>query len=142
MVIKMDEIQALKEMYKIVAMGIIGIDEAEGKISDKTFEKTLCDARKKYQVNKVDASKLLDEYGEKPEEINVITKMFNEIYTNLELLNKDDKKIAKMLIEGTNKGILKVEEILNLNLEGKVNDLAKELLELLEFQISAWKHYL
>ena len=47
-----------------------------------------------------------------------------------------------MLTEGTNKGIIKVEEILNNNIDSKVGKLAEELLELLEFQIKSWKSYL
>ncbi len=47
-----------------------------------------------------------------------------------------------MLTEGTNKGIIKVEEILNSETDKKVTELAEELLELLEFQIKSWKSYL
>ena len=75
-------------------------------------------------------------------EINIIIKTFNEIYTGIELIKCDDAKIAKMLTEGTNKGIIKVEEILNNNIDYKVEKLAEELLELLEFQIKSWKSYL
>ena len=47
-----------------------------------------------------------------------------------------------MLTEGTNKGIIKVEEILNSNVNEKVKTEAEELLDLLEFQIKSWKSYL
>ena len=131
----MDDITVLNELYKIVAMGIIGIE-------DKTLAKTMSDAKKKYMVNKIDITKMLNELGEKPTEINIIIKTFNEIYTGIELIKCDDAKIAKMLTEGTNKGIIKVEEILNNNIDYKVEKLAEELLELLEFQIKSWKSYL
>lgn len=85
---------------------------------------------------------MLKELGEEPTEINIIIKMFNEIYTGIELIKCDDAKIAKMLTEGTNKGIIKVEEILNSETDKKVTELAEELLELLEFQIKSWKSYL
>lgn len=138
----MDDITALNELYKIVAMGIIGIDEVKGHIEDKALAKTMVDAKKKYQVNKMDITNMLNELGEKPTEINIIIKAFNEIYTGIELIKCDDAKIAKMLTEGTNKGIIKVEEILNNNIDSKVEKLAEELLELLEFQIKSWKSYL
>ena len=51
-------------------------------------------------------------------------------------------KIIEMLIEGTNKGILKLEEILNEDLENDVIDIARNILKLLEFQIKKWKEYL
>lgn len=138
----MDDIKALYEMYKIVTMGIIGIDEVKGHIEDKTLTKTMSDARKKYMVNKMDITNMLKDINEEPEEINIIIKMFNEIYTGIELIKCDDAKIAKMLTEGTNKGIIKVEEILNSNVNEKVKTEAEELLDLLEFQIKSWKLYL
>lgn len=135
----MDDIKALNEMYKIVTMGIIGIDEVKGHIEDKTLTKKMSDARKKYMVNKMDITNMLKDINEEPEEINIIIKMFNEIYTGIELIKCDDAKIAKMLTEGTNKGIIKVEEILNSNVNEKVKTEAEELLDLLEFQIKSWK---
>ena len=138
----MYDVEALNELYKIVTMGIIGIDEVKGHIEDKALAKTMSDAKKKYMVNKMDITNMLKELGEEPTEINIIIKMFNEIYTGIELIKCDDAKIAKMLIEGTNKGIIKVEEILNSDMDKKVTELAEELLELLEFQIKSWKPYL
>lgn len=138
----MDDVKALNELYKIVAMGIIGIDEVKGNIDDKTLAKTMSDAKKKYMVNKMDITNMLKELGEKPAKVSVIVKTFSELYTGIELIKCDDAKIAKMLIEGTNKGIIKVEEILNSDMDKKVTKLAEELLELLEFQIKSWKPYL
>ena len=138
----MNDIKALNEMYKIVTMGIIGLDEVKGHIEDKILAKTISDATKKYMVNQMDITNMLKDLKKQPEEINVIIKMFNELYTGIELLKCDDAKIAKMLTEGTNKGIIKVEEILNSKVSNKVKTEAEELLELLEFQIKSWKSYL
>ena len=138
----MADVTVLNELYKVVEMGVIGINEVKGHIADASLAKTMIDAKKKYEVFKHDITKLLKELGEDPIEINIIIKMFNELYTGIELIKSDDSKIVKMLIEGTNKGIIKVEEILNLDLEKNITNLAKELLELLEFQINSWKKYL
>ena len=117
----MNDIKALNEMYKIVTMGIIGLDEVKGHIKDKILAKTISDATKKYMVNQMDITNMLKDLKKQPEEINVIIKMFNQLYTGIELIKCDDAKIAKMLTEGTNKGIIKVEEILN----SKVNPFKK-----------------
>lgn len=138
----MDDVKALQELYKVVSMGIIGLDMVNGHINDKVLAKTMLDAKKKYNVNKKDITSALEELNEKPEDISVIVKLFNDVYTKIELINSDDAKIAKMLIEGTNKGIIIVEQVLNSELDKKVLLLAKELLELLEFQIKSWKPYL
>ena len=118
----MNDVEALNELYKVVTMGIIGIDEVKGHIEDKALAKTMSDAKKKYMVNKMDITNILKELGEEPTEINIIIKMFNEIYTGIELIKCDDAKIAEM--------------------DKKVTELAEELLELLEFQIKSWKPYL
>ena len=136
----MNDVEALNELYKVVTMGIIGIDEVKGHIEDKALAKTMSDAKKKYMVNKMDITNILKELGEEPTEINIIIKMFNEIYTGIELIKCDDAKIAKMLIEGTNKGIIKVEEILNSEMDKKVTELAEELLELQNFKLNLGSH--
>lgn len=138
----MSDVDALQELYKVVSMGIIGLDEVKGHISDKVLAKTMIDAKKKYSTNKMDITKMLEKLGEEPQDVNTFVKMFNEIYTGIELVNCNDEKIAKMLIEGTNKGIIIVEQVLNSKLGKDVLKLAKELLELLEFQINNWKPYL
>ncbi len=138
----MDEKNVLSELYKIVAMGIIGIDEVSGHISSKVLAKTMIDAKKKYTVYKTDIAKMINDLGDEAVDINIIIKMFNKIYTKAELITSNDSKIAKMLIEGTNKGIIKIEEILNLDLDKKVEKIAKEILDLLEYQIKSWKSYL
>lgn len=138
----MEDVKALNELYKIVVMGIIGIDEVKGHICDKALAKTMLDAKKKYMTNKIDITNMLRELGEMPENVGIIVKTFSEIFVGIELIKSDDSKIAKMLTEGTNKGIIKVEEILNSDLDKNIKKLAEELLELLEFQIKAWKEYL
>lgn len=50
----MNDVEALNELYKVVTMGIIGIDEVKGHIEDKALAKTMSDAKKKYMVNKMD----------------------------------------------------------------------------------------
>ena len=138
----MNDIKALNYIYILGTMGIIGLDEVKGHIEDKILAKTISDATKKYMVNQMDITNMLKDLKKQPEEINVIIKMFNELYTGIELIKCDDAKIAKMLTEGTNKGIIKVEEILNSKVSNKVKTEAEELLELLEFQIKSWKSYL
>jgi hypothetical protein len=134
----------LQEMYKTVTMGIKGIDEVKNKITDKVLLKTVIDASKKYEAYKLAIVDKLKEYEEKPEEINKIIQVSNEIYTDMLLINTDDAKITKMLMEGTNKGIIKLQEIKNNEKidDEKVKNIVLELLSLFQDQINAWKNYL
>ena len=76
----MEDVKALNELYKIVAMGIIGIDEVKGHICDKTLAKTMLDAKKKYMVNQMDITNMLRELGEAPENVSIIAKTLSLIH--------------------------------------------------------------
>lgn len=134
----------LNEMYKTVSMGIVGIDDVVEKIEDKVLEKSMLDAKKKYQIFKLEIAKVIKKNKKEPAEINPALKVSNEIYTEIKTIKTSDSKIVKMLMEGTNKGIIKLQEIKN---NEKISDenikkILLELLELLEYQINAWKEYL
>lgn len=134
----------LQEIYKTVGMGITGIDDVKEKIKDNVILKEFIDAKKKYQVYKKEIESVLGEYDKKPSEINPVIKVSNNIYTDMKLMNTSDSKIVKMIMEGTNKGIIKLEEIKNNeNIDDKdIKNILLELLDLFNYQITAWKKYL
>ena len=75
----------------------------------------------------------------------MFVKMFNEMYTDIKLIKDDDKKIVKMMIEGMNKGILKLNGFKNNDMDNLNKDEQKILLGLLdelEGQINKMKPYL
>lgn len=131
----------LKTLDKIVTMGVDGIGYVEEKVSNKDLLKTLLEAKKKYLIIKRDILEEMRTYGEESSN-NILVKKINELYTNIELIKGNDSKIVKMLIEGTNKGIIKIEEILNTNPDKEIKNIATNLLNLLEYQINSWKSYL
>jgi len=136
------DVDILNELYEIISMGILGISYTEGKIKNKDLAKSMKQALEKYEVNKEDITKLLSTYGENPKDVSGLTKVMNKMYTDISLINGSDEKIVSMLIEGTNKGIIKLEAILNRDIDSKIRVLAKEELDLLESQIKKWKQYL
>ena len=75
----------------------------------------------------------------------MFVKMFNDMYTDIKLIKDDDKKIVKMMIEGMNKGILKLNGFKNNDMDNLNKDEQKILLGLLdelEGQINKMKPYL
>lgn len=132
-------------MYRIVEMGIIGVDEVVKKVEDSCLEKLMLDQKKDYMVVKKDIRDLLDEYEEDPKKIGGMTRVSNDIYTNIKLMGEeDDKVISKMMLEGTNKGVIEVTAILNdkkYNNE-KISDIAEHLLKVLEYNGRELKKYL
>lgn len=145
MVIFLNNIDILNEMYKVVTMGIVGSDEVKDKILCRELKDIIVAEKKVYQKYKLDISKLLNKESETPKEINMFVKMFNEMYTDIKLIKDDDKKIVKMMIEGMNKGILKLNGFKNNDMDNLNKDEQKILLGLLgelEGQINKMKPYL
>lgn len=141
----MNNIDILNEMYKVVTMGIVGIDEVKDKILCRELKDIINFEKKVYQKYKLEISKLLNKESETPKEINMFVKMFNEMYTDIKLIKDDDKKIVKMMIEGMNKGILKLNGFKNNDMDNLNKDEQKilvELLDELESQINKMKPYL
>lgn len=132
-------------MYKVVTMGIVGIDEVKDKILCRELKDIIVAEKKVYQKYKLDISKLLNKESETPKEINMFVKMFNDMYTDIKLIKDDDKKIVKMMIDGMNKGILKLNGFKNNDMDNLNKDEQKILLGLLdelEGQINKMKPYL
>ena len=132
-------------MYKVVTMGIVGIDEVKDKILCRELKDIIVAEKKVYQKYKLDISKLLNKESETPKEINMFVKMFNDMYTDIKLIKDDDKKIVKMMIEGMNKGILKLNGFKNNDMDNLNKDEQKILLGLLdelEGKINKMKPYL
>ena len=119
-------------MYKVVTMGIVGIDEVKDKILCRELKDIIVAEKKVYQKYKLDISKLLNKESETPKEINMFVKMFNDMYTDIKLIKDDDKKIVKMMIEGMNKGILKLNGFKNNDMDNLNKDEQKILLGLLD----------
>ena len=141
----MNNVDILNEMYKVVTMGIVGIDEVKDKILCRELKDIIVSEKKVYQKYKLEISKLLNKESETPKEINMFVKMFNEMYTDIKLIKDDDKKIVKMMIEGMNKGILKLNGFKNndmVNLNKNERKILLELLDELEGQINKMKPYL
>ncbi len=126
-------------------MGIVGIDEVKDKILCRELKDIIVAEKKVYQKYKLDISKLLNKESETPKEINMFVKMFNDMYTDIKLIKDDDKKIVKMMIDGMNKGILKLNGFKNNDMDNLNKDEQKILLGLLdelEGQINKMKPYL
>ena len=141
----MNNIDILNEMYKVVTMGIVGIDEVKDKVLCRELKGIIVGKKKTYQQYKLKINKLLNKEEETPKEINMFVKLFNEMYTDIKLIKDDDKKITKMMIEGINKGILKLNGFKNNDLDNLNSEEQKLLLDLLatlEDQINNLKPYL
>lgn len=140
-----NDIEFLKCIYKNAQMGLIGIDNILSKIDDLNLKKVLKDEYEEYLKIKDEAETILDSYNEKVENISMMTKLSSAIMVDMSL-SKDNSltKIAKMMLEGTNKGIIELLAKINAynGKEANIMNLAKKFKGILENNINELKKFL
>lgn len=135
----------LNTIYKISEMGIIGIDDVIDKVENANFKEFLMEQREEYDKILRESEKIFDDYGMKEKELGTIAKVNSKVMSEVKLMTNDsDDIIAKMMIEGTNKGVIKINKAIN---ENKVEDeealsLSKKLIEVMEHNLEKLKIYL
>lgn len=139
------DVEFLNYIYQNAKMGIVGIDNIKAKIYDEELKDLIATQRKEYVTICDEATKLLNELGVGEKDISAMAKVMTYFMANLELLKDDSaSNIAKLMIEGSNKGIVEITKKLNgyNNSNKKVEKLAKKLLVTEQHNIDELKIYL
>ena len=137
-------IKFLNLIYQNAQMGIIGIDTVIKKIENEKIAKLVQEQRKEYEQFLDDAKKILLKYGAKEEEISKLKNLSSKAMANVMTMGKSDKEIAKLMMEGNQKGVLEITAELN-EYEGsdeEILDLAHKLLATEEHNREEFKEYL
>ncbi len=140
-----EEVEFLNYIYKNAEMGVIGINDVITKASNEKFEKLLNTEKKEYQNICKEAEDILKKYGKNTEEIGLMAKMSSKMMSEMEMMkDNSDQTIAKMMMEGTNKGIIEITEKINAydNNDVEITVLAQKLKATLEKNIEDLKKYL
>ena len=109
-----NNIEFMQYMYKNSEMGVIGIDDVIDKVDDESFKKVLSNQRKEYEKFMIKASLYLDKYEAEEKHNNMMAKIGTKMMS--EMVNLKDHKtnvVAKMMMDGTNKGITELIEKIN-----------------------------
>ena len=125
-------------------MGLIGIDAVIKKVESEKIAKLIKEQRKEYVQFLDDAKKILLKYGAKEEEISKLKNLSSKAMANVMTMGKSDKEIAKLMMEGNQKGVLEITAELN-EYEGsdeEILDLAHKLLATEEHNREEFKEYL
>ena len=125
-------------------MGLIGIDAVIKKVESDKIAKLIKEQRKEYVQFLDDAKKILLKYGAKEEEISKLKNLSSKAMANVMTMGKSDKEIAKLMMEGNQKGVLEITAELN-EYEGndeEILDLAHKLLATEEHNREEFKEYL
>ena len=119
MVIKMNEREVIVKLYQNVDMGVVGIESIEDKIKTRALAKTVLNQKEEYQNLKQELLSFCKDYNVQEKELGTMAKLSSGMMSNMKLMmDKSDSHIAKMMMEGTNKGLISLEELKN-NYDGK-----------------------
>lgn len=138
-------IDFLNTIYQISEMGVIGINDILDKVSQAGFREFLEQQKEAYEGIMTKSEDIFTSYGAQEKELGKLVKVNSKVMSEMKLIkNDDDTIIAKMMVEGTNKGILKLNEAINSYDESdeEAVALAKKLLSILEHNINGLKIYL
>ena len=127
------EKEVLLKLYQNVEMGIVGIESLENKIESRSLTKLILNQKKEYEMIKEKLVSLCSKYNVEDKELSSFAKISSDMMVKMKtLMDKSEHNIAKMMMEGTNKGLIQLEELLN-NYQGKeekILDLLKKTIDL------------
>ena len=136
----------LDELNKGCAMGMDAIKDILEKVEDKKFKKVLEDEHDKYkEIHQKIEDKYSDFSREEPTTTSAMNKMMTAWMTDMKLMtDHSDSKIAELLLQGTNMGIIEGKKLLNhkKNLDKEVEEILKEYIEMQENSVEIYKEYL
>ena len=125
-------------------MGLIGIDMVMKKVENEKIAKLIGEQKKEYEKFLSDAHEILIRYGAKEEKISKLKELSSKVMATFMTMNKSDKEIAKLMMEGNQKGALEITAELN-NYDGndeEILSLARRLLATEEHNREEFKTYL
>ena len=135
----------LNEINKGIKMGMDSISTVSEKVQDDSFKEDLRFQYSKYNEILIKVNTELQKYGSFPEEVNPAQKSMGWAQIQWDTMNdKSNSNIAKMLIKGTNMGIIEGVTLLNQHPEAD-NDIKNILKEFIKFQennVERLKQYL
>lgn len=141
-----ENINILNELNKGACMGMDSINIIKDKIKDKEFKNVVEKIYKKYEEVSRNINKLYYKYDrvDDPKTTNPISKamLWSGIEINT-LTDTSDSKLAEILLNGINMGIIEGRKILNNKFSDiEVEDLIKEFIRMQEGSVEELKQYL
>ena len=136
----------LDEVNKGATMGMDAISYVSEKVSNNNFKKVLDVEYNKYKKISERVNKLYSNYSSKePHETNAMNKMMTWYGIQMKTLNDDTtSKLAELLMNGTNMGIIEGRRLINQNdtIEPDVKNILNDFVITQEDSIETLKKYL
>lgn len=148
MVIKMErenEKNVLDELSKGCCMGVDAINIIFDKVEDENLKDILEKQRSEYENVKSKIDEIYPEYSDKdPHETSAMNKAMTWYGIEMKTLtDKSTSKIAEILLQGTNMGIIEGRRLLNKNdVDENINSLLTEYVNMQEELVENLKKFL
>ena len=140
-----NNINVLDELHKGCCMGIDAISFVLNKVDGKEFKELLEKQQEKYEDIAKKIEDLYENYSEKePHETTTMNKAMTWYGVQMNTINdKSTSKLAELLTQGTNMGIIEGRKLLNhKNVDKKVESLVKKYVNMQEDCIEKLKEFL
>ena len=139
-----NNVEILNLIYKNAEMGFIGIDTVLPKIENEKIAHLVGEQRKEYKNICKSVEKLITRYDAQVEGVSTPKEIMSKIMSELMTLGAGDTKIVKMMMTGNERGIVEIQEKLNMyhDLDEEVLELAQKLLSTEEHNRDEFKPYL
>ncbi len=141
-----ENINALDEINKGATMGIEAVNLVLEKVEDKDLKKVLKEENKKYEAITKKIQEIYKKYNkdDTPHEINAMNKAMT--WWGIEMktfADTSNSKLAELLLQGVNMGIIEGRKILNnKELDKEVMDIVEEYVNMQESSVETLKSYL
>ena len=140
-----NEVNVLNELNKGACMGKDAIHFVLDKVEDENLKQVLNEQYEKYNNIIKRISELYPEYSNKePHETNTVNKVLTWYGIEMKTLtDKSSSKIAEILLQGTNMGIIEGRKLLNhKHTDPEVNKLIEEYVSMQENAVEKLKSFL
>lgn len=141
-----ENINALDELNKGACMGMDAINFILDKVDDIKFKNSLKLQYDKYKNISEKINEIYSEYNDTdtPHETNLLTKTMTWYGIEMKtVMDHSDSKVAELLLNGTNMGIIEGRKLLNnKKVDSKVSKLIDEYVTMQEDSVENLKKYL
>ena len=142
---KHDEVNVLDELSKGACMGRDAIHFIMDKVEDEKLKKELDRQYREYKEISEEISKIYPEYSEdEPHKTSAMNKMMTWYGIEMKtLIDSSTSKIAELLMQGTNMGIIEGRRLLNQKeTNEEINKLVEKYVEVQETAVEKLKPFL
>lgn len=139
------ETKYLNKLYQGAEMGVVGINSVLDKVHKEEFRKILETQKEEYDTLSKKVVEILKKYGCEEKKLGMMAKKSSEMMSEMKTkIDDSDSQIAKMMMEGSNKGIIEVTKIKN-EYQGndeEIKDLINKFLDTEQHNLDEIKKYL